>query len=128
MPSSLTRPTATTSMVSPSMTARTSTGSERRNAAAAARVWRNGMEAIASARLAMTSRNFIAISSDMTLPWIATEGCKRSAGARSKQPIQDDARGDGQVQRVDIRTDWNPDPIVGSGFSLAAHAATFGSD
>jgi len=58
MPRSLTRPTAATSTVSPSMTAFTNTGSVRRSVVAP-----ELMEAIASTRLAVTSRNFIAISS-----------------------------------------------------------------
>jgi hypothetical protein len=68
IPRSLTRPIAATSTVSPSMTARTRTGSERCTAVAGAGVYRCGMEVVASIRLAATSRNFIAISSDRTWP------------------------------------------------------------
>jgi hypothetical protein len=49
------------------MTARTSTGSERRRAVAAVDASPDGVETIARTQPAVTSRNFIAISSDRTL-------------------------------------------------------------
>jgi hypothetical protein len=67
IPRSRTRPIVVTSIVSPSMTARTSTGSERRRAVAAVDASPDGVETIASTQPAVTSRNFIAISSDRTL-------------------------------------------------------------
>jgi hypothetical protein len=51
-----------TSIVSPSITARTNTGSERRNAVVAADKDDETVAIIANAQLARTSRNFIAIS------------------------------------------------------------------
>jgi hypothetical protein len=63
MPRSRTRPTVATSIVSPSMTARTSTGSERRRAVAVVDTPHDKLETIAGTQPAMASRNFIAISS-----------------------------------------------------------------
>jgi hypothetical protein len=49
------------------MTARTITGSERRRAVAAVDASPDGVDTIASTQPAVTSRNFIAISSGRTL-------------------------------------------------------------
>src|SRR5262245_40374351 len=97
----------TTSIVSPSSTARTSTRSER-FAGGAADVM-SVVNKIADTQPAEMIRNFIAISSGTQLAVPRTSGCKATAtNSRMSalkgvpKPVQRDAGGDGDVEGVDL--------------------------
>ena len=142
MPSSRTRPNVVTSIVSPSMTARTSTGSDRLRsdddeaaATAAARMagricirgllWR-GIARIANALVQASSHYW---SGPTTLPWARLSARCHTFSFQhfAKEAVHGNAGGDGEIERIHLGPDGNAYSVVGQRLRRRRQAVAFAS-